>query len=135
MRELLERLEEKKVDAPGSVWHGAEIISSYTRAQALADGELVDVSGTARQEGFRWPTAFTRALWAVVEKVGKGRGMADIPGIMHDILFLLHMKARGGGSVAKFKCKIGNRNYTIMSMAGPGDRGEPTITVGFPDDF
>jgi hypothetical protein len=34
-----------------------EVIFSYTRAQAIADGELVDVSMTAQEAGFRppWP--------------------------------------------------------------------------------
>lgn len=43
-----------------------ELIYSYTRAQALADGELVDVSQTAIEAGFRVPVAITRALWAAI---------------------------------------------------------------------
>jgi hypothetical protein len=43
-----------------------EIISLYTRAQAIADGSLVDVSGLAKEAGFRWPVAVTRGVWAEV---------------------------------------------------------------------
>ncbi len=38
------------------------VIYSYTCAQAIADGVLVDVSETAREVGFRWPVAITAAM-------------------------------------------------------------------------
>ena len=41
-----------------------EVIYRYTRAQAIEDGVLVDVSETAREAGFRWPVAMTSAAWA-----------------------------------------------------------------------
>ena len=34
-------------------WTDAEVIHVYTRAQALADGVLVDVSPLAREAGFK----------------------------------------------------------------------------------
>lgn len=40
-----------------------EVIHSYTRAQAIEDGYLVDVTETAREAGFVWPVAMTRAVW------------------------------------------------------------------------
>ncbi len=40
-----------------------DVIYSYTRAQAIADGVLVDVTETAKEAGFRWPVAITRAVW------------------------------------------------------------------------
>ena len=45
-------------------WDDAEIIYAYTRAQAIEDGELVDVSETARESGIKFPVAVTRAVWA-----------------------------------------------------------------------
>ena len=39
-----------------------DLIYSYTRAQALADGVLVDVSQMASEAGFRYPTAITADL-------------------------------------------------------------------------
>ena len=39
-----------------------EIIFSYTRAQAIADRVLVDVTPTALEAGFRFPVAATSAL-------------------------------------------------------------------------
>ena len=39
-------------------------IYAYTRAQALEDGVLVDVTETANEAGFRVPVAMTTAAWA-----------------------------------------------------------------------
>lgn len=40
-----------------------EPIHTYTRAQAIEDGALVDVSETATEAGFRVPVALTHAAW------------------------------------------------------------------------
>ncbi len=48
----------------------ADLIPVYTRAQALADGVLVDVTETAKEAGFRAPVALT------VRRVGGLRGLA-----------------------------------------------------------
>ena len=50
-------------EAPGHPFDGAPVVHRYTRAQAIADGSLVDVSDTAREAGLRLPTALTRAVW------------------------------------------------------------------------
>ena len=40
------------------------VISTYTRAQAIEDGVLIDAGPMARQAGFKWPVALTTATWA-----------------------------------------------------------------------
>ena len=40
----------------------ADLIHSYTRAEAIADGVLIDVSATAREAGFKYPVALTAAV-------------------------------------------------------------------------
>ena len=40
-----------------------DIVHRYTRADALADGVLVDVSAVAREAGIKFPVALTRAAW------------------------------------------------------------------------
>lgn len=47
-------------------WDGAEVISVHTRAQALEDGVLVDVTDWAREAGFKFPVAVTRRVWDVL---------------------------------------------------------------------
>jgi hypothetical protein len=40
-----------------------EVISTYTRAQALEDGVLVDAGPMAEEAGFTGPVALTSAVW------------------------------------------------------------------------
>ena len=42
---------------------GNNVIFSYTRAQAIADGVLHDVTNTAKECGFRIPVAVTDTIW------------------------------------------------------------------------
>ncbi|MEQ1695261.1 MAG: DUF6573 family protein [Hyphomicrobiaceae bacterium] len=41
----------------------ATLISCYSRADALADGVLIDRSTIGREAGLRLPVAITRAAW------------------------------------------------------------------------
>ena len=41
-----------------------EVISTYSRAQALEDGVLVDAGEMATEAGFRIPVALTAAVWS-----------------------------------------------------------------------
>ena len=49
---------------PGNAAAFDPAISAYTRAQAIEDGILVDVSDTAREAGFTIPVAVTRTVWS-----------------------------------------------------------------------
>ena len=40
-----------------------DVIYQYTRAQAIEDGILIDVTETAREAGITFPTAVTAAVW------------------------------------------------------------------------
>jgi len=66
----------------------AEIISVYSREQAIADGLLVDVSGCSecQQNGFLYPVALTRAVWDQFVEVPKGVIGQDLAGRLWDIL-------------------------------------------------
>ena len=41
------------------MFENADLIHRYSRADALRDGVLVDVSATAREAGIRFPVALT----------------------------------------------------------------------------
>ena len=41
-----------------------EVISTYSRAQAIEDGVLIDAGSMASEAGFKWPVALTSAVWA-----------------------------------------------------------------------
>ena len=40
------------------------VISTYTRAQAIEDGVLIDAGAMAQEAGFKWPVALTSDAWA-----------------------------------------------------------------------
>jgi hypothetical protein len=40
-----------------------DVISTYTRDQAIEDGVLIDPGTMAAEAGFRWPVAITAAAW------------------------------------------------------------------------
>ena len=55
------------------------VISEYSRAQAIEDGVLVDVSETAREAGIRFPLALTRAVWESCVEVPRNRKGQPVP--------------------------------------------------------
>ena len=124
-------------------WEDAEIIHAYTRAQALEDGVLVDLSQLAREAGFRWPLAVTRAVWDVLEPSEelKTEGQSWT-GRAWDMLFILRVslrQSRDGREVRLaplFIRKPGGapEPVALRAISGPGDEGEPVITVMMADE-
>ena len=120
-----------------------EVISQYTRADALADGQLVDVSTTAREAGYKYHTVFTRALWDVVERIPKRAAWQDVEGRTWDVLYMgadAIRRSRGGLTRISYQLILlreGTRQklVTLIVDLGPGDNGEPVFTIGFPEDF
>ena len=43
-----------------------EVVSCYTRANAIADGVLIDVTERACQVGFKLPTVVTATVWSSI---------------------------------------------------------------------
>jgi len=121
-----------------------EVIHSYTRAQALDDGVLVDVSEVAREAGIRFPVAVTRAVWGEYVEVPPGVECQDEQGRLWDILWLLYCAIRreGGGDRIFFEVTVRNHNgkltrkdrVKLEAVCGPGDDGEAVITVLLPDE-
>lgn len=125
-------------------WDDAEIISSYSRAQAIEDGVLVDldqgeIGRAAREAGIRHPVAMTAsafgryvALTPCAEDMGN-----DIVGRAWDVfyMFVLAVKrAPAGGSDTiqfPFYCVVDRREperCVLKATIGPGDDAEPVIT-------
>ena len=124
-------------------WDDAEVISSYTRAQAIEDGELVDVSETAREAGIKFPVAVTRAVWVKYVEIPEGVTCQDERGRLWDILWMFRCNARQGGDTLFFKLHVRNHNrerltkadlVTLKAVCGPGDTPEPVITIMLPDE-
>ena len=115
----------------------ADLIFAYTRSQALADGVLVDVSGMAAEAGIRFPVAVTAALWGEYIQVTNDDALhcQSVEGRLWDTLTLFRTVARNtGGDQLFFRVSYvmaGRKMVTpvLKAVCGPGDSGEPVITI------
>ena len=119
------------------------IIFSYTRKQAIEDGVLIDVTEQANQLGFKVNTCVTDHLYAdyLVPPAGlEGEGQS-LEGRLTDLLFrtLIAAKASSTGDRVEFDVLFlmspGRWDTAhILAIMGPGDHGEPVLTIMLPED-
>ena len=119
------------------------VIYSYSRAQAIADGVLVDVSEQAKEIGFRLPTVVTATLYQryVQPPAGlEGEGQS-VTGRLHDLMVLALFAARRTINTDRVSFKVDflmapGRKETVEVIVhiGPGDEGEPVLTIMLPED-
>lgn len=122
---------------------GFEVIHAYTRAQALDDGVLVDMSYLAKEAGFVWPVAVTVGVWAVLEVSQDLRreGQSHI-GRAWDMLMVLRLMLRASkdGREVRFAPLFitepggAPKAVELKAASGPGDEGEPVITIMLPNE-
>jgi hypothetical protein len=126
-----------------------EVIYSYTRSQALEDGILVDATQIAMEAGFRYPTAITADLDARITPNEREKALGQsYEGRLWDVVFLASFAARQAGTqdrcsfeVSLFEAEAAPPHRThrhtlsLWMVVGPGDQGEPVITIGFPENF
>jgi hypothetical protein len=125
------------------MFENADLIHRYTRADAIRDGVLIDVSATAREAGFKYPVALTAAAWARCVAVPPGVVCQDEAGRLWDVLTMLRFAVRGesgGARELRFGVHVRNDNrdrapqlVRLKALCGPGDQGEPVITVTLAD--
>jgi hypothetical protein len=126
-------------EEPEDIWAGAELISVYTRAEAIEDGVLVDVSETAREAGIRYPVAMTRGAWEeLVAWKPENKGIQDEAGRLWDVLTMLRFAARRSQE-SRIRCEVQRvpntpeatqpRLAEFFAVCGPGDSPEPVITL------
>lgn len=130
-------------------------ISVYTRAQGIADGFLIDVTERARETGFRWPVAITSAAWADcvawTEEHNKTKGTAqDEAGRLSDVInmafYRMRAAARSGAAgvnvrlafhvirtPAEGRARVPVKTELCLHV-GPGDAGEPVLTIMLPGE-
>jgi hypothetical protein len=126
------------------LWDDAEVISSYTRAQAIEDGVLVDVSEMAKEVGIKYPVALTATVYGKYVEVPEGVIAQDEAGRLWDILWMFRYAAgRSQGDTVHFQLYVRNHNrerlprqdlVTLKAVCGPGDKGEPVITIMLPNE-
>lgn len=118
-----------------------EVIHAYTRAQAIEDGVLIDVTENAREAGFKLPVALTAAVWSRFVIVPEGVIGQDLGGRLWDVLWMLSCAVRrsGGGSHLFYSLYVRNTNrrpklVTLKAICGAGDDGEPVVTIMLPEE-
>jgi hypothetical protein len=127
-----------------------EIIHAYTRAQALADGTLTAADAeSAREAGFVVPVALTSAVWEGCVAWNDGDNERQVPqderGRLWDILHMARAAIRRGGRdsdrvtfdlrrVPRDGCTRTARPVQLVCAIGPGDQGEPVITIMEPHE-
>jgi len=117
------------------------IIFKYTRAEAIADGALFDVTDTAREAGFKVPVAVTAEVWSRYVKVTPAAEEAgnDLDGRLWDVLWMAHIAAHctPQSSEVVFPMLVVTdsviaEEVQLKMVCGPGDDGEPVITIMLP---
>jgi hypothetical protein len=121
-----------------------DLIYSYTRQQALTDGVLVDATSLAREAGFVFPVALTETLYhsyivPALDLVTEGQ---SIQGRLWDLFFVLRFaiaKARNADTILFTVLFLMSPGATpvpidLKAICGPGDDGEPVLTVLLPDE-
>ena len=120
------------------------VISSYSRAQAIEDGVLVDLmqeetSATVREAGFVFPIAMTATAFgaSICPIGGELPAGQDLQGRLWDMLMMLKFTIqnnRGDRERLPFSVKVSGRMVGLVSVCGPGDHAEPVITIMMPDE-
>lgn len=127
----------------------AEIISTYTRKEAIADGDQVELTGDdaqlAREAGWKHPVFLTASITSIIETaVAAEKFCNDYTGVLWDILFMSALKAKQcqpGENLIAFPVIItgtGQKDDTYLMYAQVGardiDEPEPAITIMLPED-
>ena len=123
---------------------GWELISSYSRQQAIEDGILVDVSGVApdlvANAGITLHVAMTNTVWGEYVEVPEGVVGQDWKGRLWDILWLFRLAAKGATEdTIYFSVLVRNdakppREIRLKAVCGPDDDGKPCITLLAPEE-
>ena len=119
------------------------VIFSYTRAQAIEDGVLVDLTAWAKETGFRITVACTSTVWNgyIVPPEGtKELGQSE-RGRAHDLLWMAYLAIRQSQGAEQEQLLFNvlflqalhrHEEVTLKAHCGPGDHGEPVLTIMLP---
>jgi hypothetical protein len=126
------------------MFENADLIHRYSRADAIRDGALIDVSPVAREAGILYPVALTRAAWERCVAVPPGVLCQDEAGRLWDVVWMLRVAVHSSSARAPelafgVHVRNDNRPHTpplvrLKAVCGPGDEGEPVVTVMMPEE-
>lgn len=122
-------------------------ISVYSRSDALRDGVLIEADpNICREAGIRFPVAITDRLWGFIDP-GNLEEMPgqSVSGRLWDLLWLFETAAKMSRGESRIKFRVSFQMKTgrtlprietipVIGICGPGDTGEPVITLMLPED-
>ena len=121
-----------------------EVIYSYTRKQAVADGVQVDLTKTAQEAGIRFPVFITRTAFAAYVTVPPNVSGQDEAGRLWDIVWMLRIaiqRSQPGCDRIPVALYVRNDNraaklVNLIATCGPLDIDDPqpAITVMLPGE-
>jgi hypothetical protein len=124
--------------------HFGPVIYTYTRAQAVADGEQVEVSKVAAEAGIRFPLFLTRAVYDAYVAVPPDVTGQDEAGRLWDLVWMTRfaiIRAKPGHDRLPVALYVRNDNtrarlVKLVAVCGPLDIDDPApaITVMLPDE-
>lgn len=117
-----------------------DVIDTYSRAQAIEDGVLVELDQElAGQAGFRFHVAATRFVFdsCIAMTPAAERACNDVTGRAWDVLWMAGMavrRAERGASDVPFSVlcvteKASPTKFALRCVIGPGDDETPVITI------
>jgi len=130
-----------------------DVIHAYTRADAIRDGVLVELpTNICREAGIVVPVAVTARVWSLVAPDNIDEmPCQSVEGRLWDLLWMFTCTARASKgmhrSTIHFKCTFlvsrtapggvvltEHQTETLRATCGPGDDGEPVITIMLPGE-
>lgn len=128
-------------DNSSDYWGEEIVIFRYSRADALADGVLIDASELAREAGFRYPVALTSAAWHASVAVSPSDPVHDETGRLWDVLNVLRFSIPAARGISEIEFCVtvcdeheNTRKVDLRAVCGPGDNAEPVVTIMLPDE-
>jgi hypothetical protein len=120
-----------------------DVIITYTRAQAIQDGVLMDVRETAREMGIKIPVAVTHSAWAryVLLTPAAQQAGNDERGRLWDVLWMFRwaVQRAPGSSEIVFSLYVVTdfvqpSLVELKAVCGSGDNTEPVLTIMLPSE-
>ena len=120
-----------------------DVIYSYSRAQAVADGVQVEVSKIAAEAGIKFPVFLTRTVYVAYVTVPPEVSGQDEAGRLWDIVWMLRFAIQKSKETSRlpFALYVRNDNRAaklVKLIAACGaldiDDPQPAITVMMPDE-
>lgn len=92
-------------------------VSVYTRADAIADGALIDMSEIAKKYGIKYHTVMTNGLVAEVNE-------KNIENVIYGLRIAILGRRENGNRI-----DFNYGNIDVYALIHGGDHGEPVITI------